>query len=81
MGSSSDEESDDETFLLRHQPLEMEERQRFLSYSIGARPFHLAGTTAGAPLAVTVTALQCMSPLQSLPSPCLTSAAAFQAGT
>jgi hypothetical protein len=66
-GSSSDEESDDDTFLLRHQPLEMEERQRFLSYSIGARRFHLAGTTAAAPLAsataVATTALQCISPL------------------
>jgi hypothetical protein len=42
-GSSSDEESDDDVFLLRHRPLELEERQRFLSYTTGAPqpdPFH-----------------------------------------
>jgi len=34
-GSSSEEDSGDEAFLQRHRPLEMEERQRFLSYTSG----------------------------------------------
>lgn len=61
-GSSSEEDSGDEAFLERHRPLEMEERQRFLSYTVGGFTSYFRRVAVNSFYQQHVVLLKCASP-------------------